>query len=66
MRVRESLESLKQDLRYAIRGLARRPGFTAVAVLTLRHRHRRHDGDLQRGERAPAGAACRTARPSSS
>jgi putative ABC transport system permease protein len=35
MRVNEYLESLAQDLRYAARGLARRPGFTAVAVLTL-------------------------------
>ena len=28
-------ESLKQDVRYAIRSLARTPGFTAVVVLTL-------------------------------
>jgi predicted permease len=35
MRVHEHLESLMQDLRYAARGLARRPSFTAVAVLTL-------------------------------
>jgi predicted permease len=35
MRVNEYLNSLEQDLRYAARGLARRPGFTAVAVLTL-------------------------------
>jgi putative ABC transport system permease protein len=35
MRFREHLETLAQDLRYAARGLARRPAFTAVAVLTL-------------------------------
>src|SRR5256885_13096657 len=29
------LEDLKQDVRYAIRGLVRRPGFTTVALLTL-------------------------------
>jgi putative ABC transport system permease protein len=35
MRVVESFESVMQDVRYAARGLARRPAFTAVAVLTL-------------------------------
>ncbi|MEP6496176.1 MAG: ABC transporter permease [bacterium] len=35
MRVNEFLDSLRQDVRYAMRGFARRPGFTAVAVLTL-------------------------------
>ena len=29
------LETIPQDIHYAIRGLARRPGFTAAAVLTL-------------------------------
>ncbi len=31
----ERIESVIQDVRYAARGLARRPAFTAVAVLTL-------------------------------
>ena len=35
MRVVEFVESVMQDVRYAARGLARRPVFTAVAVLTL-------------------------------
>src|SRR5581483_11511512 len=35
MSILETLESIGQDLRYAARGLARRPAFTIVAVLTL-------------------------------
>jgi predicted permease len=35
MRFHEHLENLVQDVRYAARGLARRPGFTIVATLTL-------------------------------
>ena len=35
MRVVEFFESVMQDVRYAAHGLARRPAFTAVAVLTL-------------------------------
>jgi len=35
MQARGHLENLVQDIRYAARGLARRPAFTAVAVLTM-------------------------------
>jgi putative ABC transport system permease protein len=35
LRLHERLESIGQDLRYAVRGLLRRPGFTVVAALTL-------------------------------
>lgn len=35
MQFHEHVEDLAQDIRYAARGLARRPAFTAVAVLTL-------------------------------
>ncbi|HEY2376042.1 MAG TPA: ABC transporter permease [Gemmatimonadaceae bacterium] len=35
MRLNEFIESVMQDIRYAARGLARRPAFTAVSILTL-------------------------------
>lgn len=35
MAMSERVEELQQDVRYAARSLARRPGFTAIAILTL-------------------------------
>ena len=46
-----------QDLRYALRTMAARPGFTAVADPVAGARHRRQHRDLQLVERRPARLA---------
>ena len=35
MQIRETLDAVRYDLRFAIRGLARQPAFTAAVILTL-------------------------------
>ena len=52
------MTGFRQDLRYALRGLRQRPGFTARRGAHARARHRRQHRDLQRGQRrAPPAAA---------
>ena len=35
MQIRETLDAIRYDLRFALRGLARQPGFTGAVILTL-------------------------------
>jgi hypothetical protein len=53
---------LLQDVRFELRGMAHRPGFTAV-ILATRIGHRRERGDLQRRRRSAASTARVRARP---
>ena len=42
------MERFPSDVRYAARGLARSPGFFAIAVATVADRHRRYDSNHTR------------------
>jgi hypothetical protein len=47
----------QRDVAFALRTLARNPGFAAVAILTLAVGNRRHHRGVQRGGRGTAPAA---------
>ena len=61
---RLTMESLLQNVRFAVRSLRKSPALTAVRGADAGALHRRHDRDLQRGLRGavPAAAVRRTRR----
>ena len=51
------MQTILEDLRYAVRSLIAKPGFTVVAVLMLALGHRRQRHDFQLGQFGPAQSA---------